>query len=436
MVRMELARDLIEQLQSDEAGIHSMKSTRVLGMIMAGGKGSRLLPLTEVRSKPAVPFGGAYRIVDFVLSNFVNSGITALHVLVQYRSQSLIEHLRNAWQIGGRSRDNFVSVVPPQMRAREGWYEGTADAIYQNLNLIADFRPDIIAVFGADHIYRMDIGQMVRRHLETEADVTVAVLPIPVEAATGFGIVEADADGRMIGFQEKPAHPKPMPSRSGYALSSMGNYLFNTETLIPLLKRDASRQGPHDFGRNIVPDLLADHLVYAYDLSCNEIPGLRSYEERAYWRDVGTLDVYWQANMDLLGEAPILDLRNADWPIVSGRYDGPLPSLIRSQVDDSMIGQSSQCVGSDIRRSVIGRRVRIEPGAQLEECVLLDDVHVGPQARLRRVIADRGAVIPGRSRIGYERERDAAHFHVSESGLVVLPHPSINTEPDRLRQAS
>lgn len=413
-----------------------MKSTRVLGMIMAGGKGSRLLPLTEVRSKPAVPFGGTYRIVDFVLSNFVNSGITALHVLVQYRSQSLIEHLRNAWQIGGRSKDHFVSVVPPQMRAREGWYEGTADAIYQNLNLIADFRPDVIAVFGADHIYRMDIGQMVRRHLETEADVTVAVLPVPVEAATGFGIVETDESGRMIGFQEKPARPKPMPGRGGYALSSMGNYLFNTETLVPLLKRDASREGPHDFGRNIVPDLLADHLVHAYDLSDNEIPGLRSYEERGYWRDVGTLDAYWQANMDLLGEAPILDLRNADWPIVSGRYDGPMPSLIRSRLDDSMIGQSSQCVEADIRRSVIGRGVRIERGARLEECVLLDDVHVGPQARLRRVIADRGAVIPGRSRIGYEPERDAARFHVSESGLVVLPHPSVDAEPGRLRQAS
>jgi len=413
-----------------------MKPTRVLGMIMAGGKGSRLLPLTEVRSKPAVPFGGAYRIVDFVLSNFANSGITALHVLVQYRSQSLIEHLRNAWQIGGRSKDHFVSVVPPQMRAREGWYEGTADAIYQNLNLIADFRPDVIAVFGADHIYRMDIGQMVRRHLETEADVTVAVLPVPVKEASGFGIVDTDERGRVVGFQEKPVHPKPMPSRSDYALSSMGNYLFNTETLVPLLKRDASRQGPHDFGRNIVPDLLADSLVYAYDLSCNEIPGLRSYEERAYWRDVGTLDAYWQANMDLLGETPLLDLRNPDWPIVSGRYDGPLPSLIRSRIDDSMIGQSSQCIDADVRRSVIGRGVRIERGAQIEECVLLDDVHVGPQARLRRVIADRGAVIPGHTRVGYERERDAAHFHVSESGLVVVPHPSIDMEPGALRRAS
>ncbi|MDF0642408.1 MAG: glucose-1-phosphate adenylyltransferase [Nitrospira sp.] len=413
-----------------------MKSTRVLGMIMAGGKGSRLFPLTEVRSKPAVPFGGTYRIVDFVLSNFVNSGITALHVLVQYRSQSLIEHLRNGWQIGGRNRDNFVSVVPPQMRAREGWYEGTADAVYQNLNLIADFRPDVIAVFGADHIYRMDIGQMVSRHLETAADVTVAVLPVPVEAAAGFGIVETDESGRMIGFQEKPAHPKPMPARDGYALSSMGNYLFNTETLVPLLKRDASREGPHDFGRNIVPDLLIDHLVHTYDLSDNRIPGLRSSEERGYWRDVGTLDAYWQANMDLLGEAPILDLRNAEWPIISGRYDGPMPSLIRSRIDDSMIGQSSQSVEADIRRSVIGRGVRIERGARLEECVLLDDVHVGPQARLRRVIADRGAVIPGRSRIGYEPERDAARFHISESGLVVLPHPSVNMEPGRLRQAS
>ncbi|HEV2174338.1 MAG TPA: sugar phosphate nucleotidyltransferase, partial [Nitrospira sp.] len=235
-----------------------MKPQRILGIIMAGGKGERLLPLTEVRSKPAVPFGGKYRIIDFVLSNFVNSGITSLYVLVQYRSQSLIEHLRESWQIGGRITRGFVSVVPPQMRARDGWYEGTADAVYQNLNLIGDWEPDIIAVFGADHIYRMDIEQMVEEHLERDADATVAALPVPLESAGGFGILETDDNGRMVGFKEKPSAPKPIPGRPGYALSSMGNYLFKTETLVPLLKRDASRPGTHDFGRNIVPELLAD----------------------------------------------------------------------------------------------------------------------------------------------------------------------------------
>ncbi|HEU4684925.1 MAG TPA: glucose-1-phosphate adenylyltransferase [Nitrospira sp.] len=414
-----------------------MKPHRVLGIIMAGGKGERLLPLTEVRSKPAVPFGGAYRIIDFVLSNFINSGITALYVLVQYRSQSLIEHLREAWQVGGHIKSEFVSIVPPQMRTREGWYEGTADAVFQNLNLIEDFQPDTIAVFGADHVYRMDIRQMVRQHIERDADVTVAVLPVAIEAARGFGIVEADPTGRMIGFEEKPAAPKAMPGRAGYALSSMGNYLFKTETLVPILQRDAARPGTHDFGRNIVPELLADHAVHIYDLHTNEIPGLHPYEERAYWRDVGTLEAYWNANMDLLGETPAFDLRNPGWPIMSSSYDGPMASLVRTQIDDAMVGQGSHCVGAEIRRSIVGRGVRIEAGVRLEECVILDDVHIGTQASLRRVIADRRSVIPPRSRIGFDAAQDRDRFHVSPTGLglVVVPHPSASNSR-LLRQAS
>jgi glucose-1-phosphate adenylyltransferase len=404
-------------------------------MIMAGGKGERLLPLTAERSKPAVPFGGHYRIVDFVLSNFVNSGITALYVLVQYRSQSLIEHLRESWRVGGRITRSFVSVVPPQMRAREGWYEGTADAVYQNLNLIEDFAPDVIAVFGADHIYRMDIGQMVRHHLERDADVTVAALPVPVRQATGFGIVEADADGRMVGFEEKPPRPKPMPGRHDCALSSMGNYLFKTDVLIPLLKRDASRPGTHDFGRNIVPELLEEHRVEVYDVLTNEVPGVHPYEERGYWRDVGTLEAYWEANMDLLGERPLFDLRNPEWPILSGSVDGPMASLVRTEVDDAMVGQNSRCVDADIRRSIIGRGVRVEAGADLDECIILDGVHIGAQARLRRVIADRSTIVPAWSRIGYDAADDRKRFHVSPSGLVVLSR----TPPagvDVIRQAS
>ena len=361
---------------------------------MAGGKGERLLPLTAARSKPAVPFGGQYRIVDFVLSNFVNSGILSLYVLVQYKSQSLIEHVREAWHVDGRITPGFISVVPPQMRAREGWYEGTADAVYQNLNLIEDYAPDLIAIFGADHIYRMDIGQMVRQHMEHDADATVAALPVPMEAATGFGILQADKDGRMIGFEEKPLNPKPMPGRPEYALSSMGNYLFKTQMLIPLLKRDATRPGTHDFGRNIVPELLTDHRVGVYDLLSNEIPGIRPYEERGYWRDVGTLEAYWQANMDLLGDTPKFDLRNSHWPIRPGPYRGPMASLVRTRIEDSMIGQGSQCVETVIHRSVVGRGVRIDRGAYLEECVVLDGVHIGSNTRLRRVIADRSTVIP------------------------------------------
>lgn len=402
---------------------------------MAGGKGERLLPLTAARSKPAVPFGGQYRIVDFVLSNFVNSGFLSLYVLVQYKSQSLIEHVREAWHVDGRITPGFISVVPPQMRAREGWYEGTADAVYQNLNLIEDYAPDIIAIFGADHIYRMDIGQMVRQHMEQDADATVAALPVPMEAATGFGILQADEDGRMIGFEEKPSNPKPMPGRPGYALSSMGNYLFKTETLIPLLKRDATRPGTHDFGRNIVPELFTDHRVGVYDLLSNEIPGIRPYEERGYWRDVGTLEAFWQANMDLLGDTPKFDLRNSHWPIRPGQYRGPMASLVRTRIEDSMIGQGSQCVETVIHRSVVGRGVRIDRGAYLEECVVLDGVHIGSNARLRRVIADRSTMIPADSRIGYKASDDRKRFHVSPSGLAILSPASIRPT-EAMRQAS
>lgn len=402
---------------------------------MAGGKGERLLPLTEVRSKPAVPFGGKYRIIDFVLSNFVNSDITSLYVLVQYRSQSLIEHLRKSWHIGGQLSDSFITVVPPQMRARDGWYEGTADAVYQNLNLIADWDPDVIAVFGADHIYRMDIRQMLEAHLDHDADATVAALPVPAEAASAFGILEADNDGRMIGFQEKPSRPKEMPGRPGYALSSMGNYLFKTEALVPLLKRDASHPGTHDFGRDIVPELLEEHRVHVYNLWDNEVPGVESHEERAYWRDVGTLDAYWQSNMDLLGETPPFDLRNPAWPIYSSDLEGPMATLVRTRVDDSMIGQGTLCVEADIRKSIIGRGVRIEPGAHLEECVIMDNVRIGAHARLRRVIADRGSAVPAHASIGYDRGQDARKFHLSQSGLVVLPHPS-SIHAELLRRAS
>jgi glucose-1-phosphate adenylyltransferase len=412
-----------------------MKRQRVLGIIMAGGKGERLLPLTEVRSKPAVPFGGKYRIIDFVLSNFLNSDITSIYVLVQYRSQSLIEHLRKSWHLGGRLSHSFVSVVPPQMRAREGWYEGTADAVYQNLNLIADWQPDVIAVFGADHVYRMDLRQMVEEHLDHDADATVAALPVPAGAASGFGILEADNHGRMIGFQEKPSVPKEMPGRPGYALSSMGNYLFKTDALVPLLKRDASRPGTHDFGRNIVPELLEEHRVYVYNLENNEIPGLHVYEEKGYWRDVGTLEAYWQTNMDLLGETPVFDLRNPAWPIFSSEYEGPMATLIGTRVDESMIGQGTLCIDAEIRKSVIGRGVRIERGAQLEECVILDDVHIEAHARLRRVIADRGSRVPAHSRIGFDPGHDSRKFYLSHSGLVVLPHASsVNAEV--LRRAS
>ena len=394
---------------------------RVLAIIMAGGKGERLMPLTAFRSKPSVPFGGKYRIIDFVLSNFVNSGVLAIYVLVQYKSQSLIEHLRQAWRIGGRIKNNFITIVPPQMRAGEGWYEGTADAVYQNLNLVYDFDPDVVAVFGADHIYRMDINDMVRSHSEREADVTVASLPVPLSEAGSFGIVEVDQDERVVGFLEKPKQANPMPQDPDRAYASMGNYLFNKDLLIEVLEHDATKPGSHDFGRNIIPHLLDSHRVFAYNFQDNSVPGVRSYEEPAYWRDVGSLDAYWQAHIDLLGERPIFDLRNNSWPILTDSYDGPMANLVRTTVDESMVGQGGQFIEADIRRSVIGRGVRIDSGARLEECVIADGVHIGAGAKLRRVIADRFSKIPADIELGYGETVDRERFYVSSSGLIVLP---------------
>lgn len=401
--------------------VERRRKQRVLAIIMAGGKGERLMPLTDLRSKPAVPFGGKYRIADFVLSNFLNSDILAMYVLVQYRSQSLIEHLRRAWRIGGRIKQNFITVVPPQMKARGGWYEGTADAVYQNMNIIRDFAPDLVAVFGADHIYRMDVTQMVRFHQARQADVTVAAIPVPLHAAKGFGIIEVNRDQRIVGFDEKPKQPKAMPNDPEQAFSSMGNYIFNFDLLSEALERDATRQGSHDFGRDIIPHMIESHRVLAYNFLDNEIPGLKPYEERGYWRDVGTLDAYWQAHMDILGETPIFDLRNREWPILTDSYDGPVASFVRSRLDDAMIGQGSQVVDANIRRSVIGRNVMIEHGAEIEECVILDGSVIGSKVRLRRVIADRFNVIQQGTEIGYDHAADRKHYPVTKSGLVVLP---------------
>ena len=397
------------------------RQPKVLAIVMAGGKGERLMPLTEHRSKPAVPFAGKYRIVDFVLSNFVNSGFLSIYVLVQYRSQSLIEHLRCAWRIGGRIERNFITVVPPQMKGRGTWYEGTADAVYQNLNLIQDTAPDLVAVFGADHVYRMDISQMVRFHTAHDAEVTVAALPVPLQAARGFGVVEVDPGGRIIGFEEKPKHPRPMPKDPERAYSSMGNYLFNTEALLRVLKRNASQPGFHDFGRDILPNLVKSHKVVAYNFLDNEVPGLKTCEEHGYWRDVGTLEAYWKAHLDLLGDNPIFDLRNRSWPIMTAGYDGPASSLVRSHLDDVMIGEGSRVIEANIKRSVIGQDVRIGNGVDIEECVILGHAIIDPKVRLRRVIVDRFNHIPAGTEIGLDPGADRLHYKVKKSGIVVLP---------------
>lgn len=378
---------------------------KVLAMIMAGGKGERLMPLTEQRSKPSVPFAGNYRIADFVLSNFINSGIQAMYVLVQYRSQSLIEHLRRAWRFSGPNRQAFITVVPPQMKGRGKWYEGTADAVYQNINLIRDFAPGLVAVFGADHIYRMDLRQMIQFHLDQQSEVTVAALPVPIQAAKGFGIIEANSDHQIVGFQEKPAKPKPMPGNPDMSYSSMGNYIFNAETLVQILEKDASNAGTHDFGRDIIPSLIKSHRVLAYDFMDNAVPGIHPYEEWGYWRDVGTMEAYWQANMDVLGETPIFNLRNMKWPITTDALTDPVASMVRAQMNDAMVGQGSLVVDSTINRSIIGRNVHIAEGCTIEESIILDGTVVGRKSHLKRCIIDRFNVIDAGTIMGGDKSR-------------------------------
>ena len=398
-----------------------MPRDRVLALILAGGKGSRLEPLTRERSKPAVPFGGRYRIVDFVLSNFVNSRILSLYVLVQYMSQSLIEHLRIAWQTSGLVPDHFIAVVPPQMRIGEVWFRGSADAVLQNLNLIEDFDPDLVAVFGADHIYRMDVNQMVAFHRENDADVTVAARPVPVSEASSFGNLVVDVAGRVMDFVEKPTAPRAMPSNPRQALVSMGNYLFSRRVLVEALLADARQNTDHDFGKSIIPALVPRARVFAYDFQGNVVPGIKPYEEPGYWRDVGELDAYWRAHMDLLGETPALDLDNRRWPIHAGRYDGPAARIIGGEFENAQVGEGSLVVRATIRKSILGRGVWVNEGAVIEDSIVMDFTSVGKGAHLRRAIVDRYNIIPAGLQLGLDPNVDRERYRVDRSGLVVVP---------------
>jgi len=394
---------------------------RVLVMIMAGGRGERLHPLTRDRSKPAVPFGGRHRIVDFVLSNFVNSELLAIYVLVQYKSQSLIEHVRLSWRTTGIVPDYFVTIVPPQMRVGSAWYRGTADAVLQNLNLIDDFTPDVIAIFGADHIYRMDISQMMEFHRESGADVTIAARPVPLAEASQFGVLAVDRTRRVVSWQEKPARPDPMPDMPGRALVSMGNYLFSRRPLVDALLDDARRSTEHDFGRSIIPELVPGGRVFAYDFQTNEVPGVKPYEEPGYWRDVGTIEAYWQAHMDLLGESPRFDLDNREWPIRTGQHPGPAARFIGSDVDNAQIAEGSLIKRATIRNSILGRSVWVNEGAIIEDAIVMDHTTVGKGARIRRAVIDRYNIISAGAEIGLDPVADRRRHHVDPSGIVVLP---------------
>jgi glucose-1-phosphate adenylyltransferase len=400
---------------------------RTLALVMAGGQGTRLYPLTRDRAKPAVPFGGKFRIVDFVLSNLVNSGIYSIYVLVQWRSQSLIEHLKDGWQFGRILHDHFIVPVPAQMRIGESWYQGTADAIFQNLNLIEDFEPDLVAVFGADHIYRMDLAQMIEFHVDRRAAVSVATLPVRLEEANQFGVLDVDSGLRVVGFEEKPRNPQPMPGAPGQCLASMGNYLFDPQILRSALLEDAEHVGSHhDFGRDLIPRLIGHVPVYAYNFMTNRIRG-DSEDTLSYWRDVGTVDSYYEANMDLRDARPLLNLYNQYWPLRTAYYNQPPAKFVfneynrRGQAFHSIVSEGCIISGGSAINSVLGRSVFVHSFSQIEDSIVMDYCDIGRGARVRRAIIDKNVQIAEGDEIGYDLERDRQRFFVTDSGIVVIP---------------
>jgi glucose-1-phosphate adenylyltransferase len=395
--------------------------------VLAGGKGTRLFPLTKERAKPAVPFGGQYRIVDFVLSNLVNSGINSIYVLIQFKSQSLLQHLRDGWEFSSLHKEHFIIPVPAQMRTdSENWYSGTADAIYQNINLIEQADPHVVVIFGADHIYRMNIRDMVEFHEQNRSDVTIAALPVPKVEAKDFGVIETQADGQVIGFHEKNPNAPTMPGDDTRVYASMGNYIFSTRTLLRELYADAeNKQSAHDFGRNILPGLIGRAKMYAYDYQTNKIPG-DPVGATAYWRDVGSIDAYYEANMDLRAVSPALNLFNKQWPLRTARYDDP-PAKFTFDLDnrrgtalDSIVSGGTILSGGLVRNCVIGRGVRIHSGAVVEDSVIFDNCDIGRRARIRRAILDKNVYVPEDTMIGYDLGSDKKLYHVSEGGVVVI----------------
>ena len=400
---------------------------RVLSFVLAGGKGTRLYPLTKERAKPAVPFGGRYRIVDFVLSNLVNSGIYSIYVLIQFKSQSLLQHIRDGWEASGILKHHFIIPVPAQMRAGdETWYRGTADAIYQNLNLIEQANPHVVAIFGADHIYRMNIRQMIESHEQQRADVTVAAIPAPREEARHFGVIEATREHQIVAFHEKKAEAPTIPGDPDRVYASMGNYIFSTHALLAELKRDAEdKESSHDFGRDILPSMVDRCRVYSYDFQMNRIPGDPG-DAVPYWRDVGTIDAYYEASMDLRAIKPALNLYNKSWPLFTAGYSDPPAKFSfddegrRGHAIDSIVSGGSILAGGVARNSVIGRGCRISTGAEVDESVLFDNCEIGRHAKVRRAILDKNVVVPVGETIGYDLEKDRKRYLVTDSGIVVV----------------
>ncbi len=408
-----------------------MAHPKVLAFVLAGGKGERLFPLTYFRSKPSVPFGGQYRIVDFVLSNLVNSHIYSIYLLVQYKSQSLIEHVRKNWVLSSVIKEHFVALVPPQMRMGPEWFQGTADAIFQNINLIREQNPELVIVFGADHIYRMDLRQMIDFHLQKNAVVTVAARPVPVEQASAFGVIVTDAEKRITGFQEKPKKPTPMPDDPLRAYASMGNYIFNRDVLLEALAK-AQRKKQHDFGAHVIPSLVESGKVFAYDFATNVIPGTNAFEEEGYWRDVGTIPAFYNAHMDMLGDTPKFELDNELWPIHRAVSGGPAAKILRGDIRNSIIAEGTVIRKAKIRNSVIRSGVTIENDVAVENSIIMDGVVLKKGCSLKNVIVDKLNVIEEGEKIGFDPEKDRFRCHIDASGIGIIPRSGKLKKSSRL----
>lgn len=396
---------------------------KVIAMILAGGKGERLYPLTRDRAKPAVPFGAIYRIIDFSLSNCVNSGLRKIYVLTQYKSLSLTRHIQLGWNILPNKLGEFVNVISAQQRIDEHWYRGTADAVFQNIYTLEQERPDLVLILAGDHVYKMDYRKLIQFHLDNKADLTVPVIEMEIGSSKEFGVVEIDPTYHIIGFTEKPAKPKTIPGKPGSILVSMGIYVFNTTLMVRRLIEDAKTDSQHDFGKNIIPSMIKSDRVFAFPFEAESRGG-------SYWKDVGTIDAYFEANMDLLSPEPAFDLFDPDWPIYTYEESHPPVKIVLKGKKggksygialNSIISGGCEIRGGEVENSLLSPAVKVDIHAEVSNSILLNEVKVGKGSKIRRAIIDKGVEIPEGTKVGFDLEEDAKRFTVTESGFVVIP---------------
>ncbi len=396
---------------------------KILTIILAGGQGERLYPLTKDRAKPAVPFGGIYRIIDFTLSNCLNSGLRKIVVLTQYKSFSLDKHLRLGWNILNNELNEYIEQIPPQQRISDQWYQGTADAVYQNIYTLEKEQPGMVLILSGDHLYKMDYRKMVLFHRENGADLTIACMEVPLDEGKRFGVIQTNEENRIVGFHEKPPEPIPSPNNPEATLVSMGIYLFNTKTLVKAIIEDAKHDTNHDFGKNIIPDMIHSKRVYAYPFTDENNNGLN------YWRDIGTLDAYWEANMDLVQISPEFNLYDKDWPIRTYKAQYPpaktvyrkdFPGERTDMILNSIVSDGCIISGAKVEGCILSPDIRIGSNTEINDSIIMEDVRIGESVKIQKAIIDKSVKIPDNMKIGYDREEDSKHFTITDSGIVVV----------------